>query len=152
MLWEQTGKAQRKNKKCQKCGETPCDEVCYDGEKKSIVIQPRSLDGFTVRSSLNFNIVRGSEEEREEQWRRVFSYFSSFAQLHKPREVSFKGGLIHSTLTGLTLQRFTLLVFSPYLIREALQKKLWQDLEFGINQSDPLPNLKQKLFGCSLCS
>ena len=97
MLWEQTGKAQRKSKKDQKCSETPCDEVCYDGEKKSIIIQPRALDGFPARSLLSFNVVRGSEEEREEQWRRVFSYFSSSALFHTLREVSFKGGLIHTT-------------------------------------------------------
>jgi hypothetical protein len=95
MLWEQTGKAQCKNKKDQKCGATPCDEVYCDGEKKSIVIQPRSLDGFTARSSLSFNIciVRGSEEEREEQWRRVFSYFSSFALFHTLREHQIEAAL-----------------------------------------------------------
>ena len=96
MLWEQTGKAQRKSKKDQKCSETLCDEVCCDGEKKSIIIQPRALDGFTAQISLSFNIVKGSEEEREEQWRRVFSYFSSFVQFRTLREVSFKGGLICS--------------------------------------------------------
>ena len=97
MLLGQTGKAQCKNKKYQKSSETPCDEVCCDGEKKSIIIQPRSLDGFAAQISLSFNVVRGFEEEREEQWRRVFSYFSSSALFHTPREVSFKGGLIHST-------------------------------------------------------
>ena len=97
MLLEQTGKAQCKNIKYQNCSETPCDEVCYDGEKKSILIQSRSLDGFTAQISLSFNVVRGSEEEREEQWRRVFFYFSSSALFHTLREVSFKGEFIHST-------------------------------------------------------
>ena len=96
MLLEQTGKAQYKNKKNQKCSETPCDEVCC-GEKKSIVIEPRALDGFTARPSLSFKVLRESEEEREEQWRRVFSYFSSSALFHTLREVSFKGEFIHST-------------------------------------------------------
>ena len=96
MLLEQTGKAQRKNIKYQKCIETPCDDLCC-GEKKSITIQPRSVDGFAARPSLSFNVVRGSEEEREEQWRRVFSYFSSSALFHTLREVSFKGEFIHST-------------------------------------------------------
>ena len=97
MLLEQTGKAQCKNKNYQKCSKTPCDEVCCDGEKKSIVIEPHSLDGFTARPSLSFNVLRESEEEREEQWRRVFFYFSSVVQFRTLREVSFKGGLTCST-------------------------------------------------------
>ena len=124
MLWEQTGKAHCKNIKYQNCSETPCDEVCYDGEKKSILIQPRSLDGFTAQISLSFNVVRGSKRRGKNNGGVSFPTFHLLRCFtHWGRHLS-KVGLFIVLKDWTQVTKTHTFCVSPYLIREALQKNV----------------------------